>query len=151
MNASYAAAAYQQWIEPYAGKLLLGSPAVTNGVGPGIGIDYLRQFMAACGGLCTVDFVALHWYGSVLDPDGFKSYVESFWTEFGRPVWVTEFGTQGGTDQDTLDFLSEVLPWLDAQTYVQRYAWFMDAEGGNPYLLQGNGSLTSIGAMFNSY
>jgi hypothetical protein len=150
MNVSYAVSQYQQWIQPYAGKVLLGAPAVTNGVGSGIGINYMEQFIANCTG-CTVDFIPIHWYGSVTDTAGFKTYVKSYWTTFAKPVWITEFGTTSGTEAQIVAFLKNVLPWLDQQTYVKRYAYFMDRAAGSPYLLNTNDSLTEIGTVFNSY
>ena len=150
MNVSYAVSAYKQWVQPLAGKVLLGSPAVTNGVGDGIGISYLQYFMGNCTG-CTVDFIPLHWYGDVTNPDSFKTYVKSFRTKFARPLWITEFGTNGGTEDQIVTFLENVLPWLDKQTYVQRYAYFMDRAAGSPYLLETNNTMTDIGVVFNSY
>lgn len=149
MNVSESVSAYKKWIQPLAGEVRLGSPAVTNGVGDGVGISYMEQFMDNCTG-CTVDFIPLHWYGSVLDPGSFKTYVQSFWTKFGRPIWITEFATTSGTEDQILTFLQNVLPWLDQQTYVQRYAYFMDRNAGSPFLLESNNTLTAIGELFNS-
>lgn len=60
MNVSAAVSAYKQYIQPLAGKVKLGAPAVTNAVGDGVGISYLEYFMGNCTG-CQVDFVPLHW------------------------------------------------------------------------------------------
>ena len=49
------------------------------------------------------------------------------------PIWLTEFGTTDGNDES---FISTVLPWLDSQSFVERYAYFM-AENGK--LLSGTG------------
>lgn len=149
MNVSAAVSAYNQWVQPLAGQVLLGAPAVTNSVGSGVGIDYMSQFMGNCTG-CTIDFIPIHWYGSVLDPDAFTTYVSSFWTKFARPVWITEFGTTSGTEDQIVTFLQNVLPWLDQQTYVQRYAYFMDRAAGSPYLLETNNTMTDIGVVFNN-
>ncbi|KAI0189684.1 glycosyl hydrolase catalytic core-domain-containing protein [Astrocystis sublimbata] len=152
MNVSSAVSAYRTYINPlpstYPG-LSLGAPAVTNGEGPGVGLDWLRQFMAACS-TCTVDFIPLHFYGSVLEPGAFKTYVSSAWKMFGRPIWVTEFGTTSGTEEKVLAWLGEVLPWLDAQPYVERYAYFMDNDRGVPYLLTPAHALTSIGKLYST-
>lgn len=149
MNVSLAVSAYQQWIQPWAGAVKLGAPAVTNSITAGMGMDYMTQFMGNCTG-CTVDFIPLHWYGSVLDPNSFKTYVQSFWVKFGKPVWITEFAPTSGTDEQIIAFLNSVLPWLDRQTYVQRYSYFMDRAAGSPYLLETNDTLTDIGVVFNS-
>ncbi|KAI0161986.1 glycoside hydrolase family 128 protein [Xylariaceae sp. FL1272] len=149
MNVSSAVTAYKQWIQPFAGKVQLGSPAVTNGVGEGVGLSYLSYFMGNCTG-CTVDFIPLHFYGSVLDPGAFQSYVESAWKLFGLPIWVTEFGTTSGTEAQVLSWLQVVIPWLDAQPYVKRYAYFMDNNHGAPYLLNSDNTKTSIGVYYGS-
>lgn len=89
-------------------------------------------------------------YGSPTDPGSFTSYVQSFYQQFGKPIWITEFGTNGGTDAQIIAFLQQVMPWLDSQSYVQRYAYFMDTNGGSPYLLFPNDTMTDIGVEFNS-
>ena len=150
MNVSSAVSAYKKWVQPLAGKVSLGAPAVTNGVGEGIGISYLQYFMGNCT-KCTVDFIPLHWYGDVTNPNSFKTYVKSFHTTFGLPLWITEFGGNGGTDDQIVTFLENVLPWLDTQAYVKRYAYFMDRAAGSPYLLETNDTMTDIGVTYNSY
>lgn len=53
---------------------------------------------------------------------------------FSRPVWLTEFAPDAGDCgvegrealvQKTLEFMDRELPILDADPYVDRYAWFM--------------------------
>ncbi|TVY85504.1 Alkali-sensitive linkage protein [Lachnellula suecica] len=149
MNVSSAVSAYKQWVQPLAGKVKLGAPAVTNGVGEGVGISYMSYFMGNCTG-CQVDFIPIHWYGSVLDPGSFEAYVQSFYTKFNKPIWITEFGTTSGTDAQIVAFLKQALPWLDSQSYVQRYAYFMDSNTGAPYLLNPNNTMNDIGVEYNS-
>ena len=61
------------------------------------------------------------------------------------PVWVTEFECYGSEDQQ-IAFLQQVLPWMDAQSYVTRYAYFGAFPG---YLLNsaGNG-LSNLGMAY---
>ncbi len=69
-----------------------------------------------------------------------------------RPIWITEIGLNNGTVQAAEDFLKEVMPWLDAQPYVQRYAFFFDAPsaGSLPNLINANGTgLSAIGQFYN--
>lgn len=56
------------------------------------------------------------------------------------PVWVPEFQSFG--DQE--GFLAQVLPWLDGQAQIERYAYFMVVEGS---LVQGGG-LSALGKNF---
>lgn len=149
MDVSTAVDNYKQWIQPYAGNIRLGSPAVTNGVGDNIGKSWLQNFMDSCTG-CQVDFIALHWYGDVNSPQSFKDYIESCWEQFQRPIWVTEFGVNSGSEDQITDFLSQILPWLDGREYVERYAYFMARNTGSPFLLNSDNSATSIGSTFMS-
>jgi hypothetical protein len=50
---SKAVAMWHEKLEPHAGKVRLGAPAVSNSQVPGQGIDYLRGFLKSCTG-CTV-------------------------------------------------------------------------------------------------
>ncbi|KAF2103548.1 hypothetical protein NA57DRAFT_72524 [Rhizodiscina lignyota] len=78
----------------------------------------------------------------------FKDHVRDSSTYFGdRPVWIPEFQLQAGTD-DQISFLRAVLPWLDSQTYVERYAYFM-AEDGILINTAGTG-LSDLGKLYNS-
>jgi len=49
-----AAAGYKAYMQPFAGKAQLGSPAITNG-GGSMGLSWLSSFMTACSG-CQIDF-----------------------------------------------------------------------------------------------
>ena len=78
------------------------------------------------------------------------SDVQSVYSKYMKPVWVTEFGQVGATSAQMLPFLQSVLPWLDGQNYVQRYAYFWDAPG-EPYMITSDGkSLSTIGRYYNN-
>ncbi|KAG9697099.1 glycoside hydrolase family 128 protein, partial [Aureobasidium melanogenum] len=129
MSPEDAAAAYKTWMMPFAGKAKLGAPAVTNGAN-GMGLDWLAAFLEACDG-CQIDFVAIHWYSPISGgADYFKSHVQNA-TDVagGKPVWVTEFAPTGATDDQISTFLEDVMPWMDSQSYVERYSYFMAGDG----------------------
>ena len=63
-----------------------------------------------------------------------------------RPVWITEFAGSGTADEQNT-FLETVIPWLDAQPYVERYAYFMVVDG---VLINGDG-LSTLGSTFADY
>lgn len=149
MDVQTAVDAYRQWVQPYAGSLSLGSPAVTNGVGEGIGLSWLQDFVGNCTG-CQLDFFAVHWYGDVTNPRSFKDYIRSCWDRFQKPIWLTEFGVNSGSEEQIAAFLKVVLPWLDRQAYVERYAYFMARTTGSPYLMNPDYSTTAIGTTFMS-
>lgn len=156
MDPSAAAAAYKQYISPLSSRSIkLGSPSITNGVVPGMGLNYLSSFLSACGTDCPIDFIPVHWYGC---PDGacpvsedvalFKKQItDATIAAEGKPVWIPEF-QRLGDQEGQVEFLSEVLPWLDAdeQGQIERYAYFMVAEG---FLLEGGG-LSKVGEIYVS-
>jgi hypothetical protein len=145
MDIDTAVSAYKQFIEPFAGQAKLGAPAVTNGGGP-MGLQYMANFIGKCSG-CTIDFVNIHWYDSATNFAYFKGHVQDAHTmSGGLPVWITEFAASGSEDEQNA-FLEVVIPWLDAQPYVERYAYFMASEG---VLINGNG-LSTLGATFTDY
>ena len=149
MSVSKAVGAYKQWMQPYAGSIALGAPAVSNAQGPGLGLDWLSQFMGNCTG-CTVDFVPIHFYGDVLDPGQLTSYVTQAYRMFGKPIWVTEYGTTSGTPEQVMSWLKQVVPWLEAQAWVVRHAYFWDAPGAT-WLINANWSgMSDLGRYYNS-
>ncbi len=140
-----AAAAYHKFMDPYAAQgFKLGAPAVTNG-GPPTGFTWLEQFLGNCT-MCTIDFVPFHWYANWDQTDYFKQYIQQAYTVAGHlPIWITEFQGLGTVDQQ-VTFVKDVVPWLDTQSYVQRYAYF----GVFPGILINNAStgLSAIGQAF---
>lgn len=139
-----AAAGYKKFMQPFAGKARLGSPAVTNGPAP-MGIAFYQSFMAACDG-CTVDFIPMHWYDSASNVAGFKKHVGDMKAvSGGRKLWITEFGAAGSTEEQE-EFLRQVIPWLDGQDYVERYAYFY-ADG----VLTQNSAVSALGNVFMSF
>ena len=140
LSPSVAAGYYMKYITPYQRDFKLISPAVTSSTSAGMGLQWLDSFMTACA-LCGISGIAVHWYGD--SADDFKSFVEEA-ISFAKAhelseVWVTEFALNidisGVTDQaSSATFIQDVTSWLDKQTFVARYSYFMCAEG---YLLSG--------------
>jgi hypothetical protein len=73
LSPAAAASAWKTYIQPYAGRVKLVSPAVTNGAAP-MGLTWLDNFFSACSG-CTIDAVAIHIYDSATNIDYFKNYI----------------------------------------------------------------------------
>lgn len=147
-----AAAAFKQYMNKYAApNVKLGSPSVTNGVVNGMGLEYLKKFLAACQG-CTIDFVPVHWYGCgdgcSVDQDValFKKQIEdAIAVAAGKPLWIPEFQRLGDLTSQKA-FLEVVLPWMDGKTEIARYAYFMVKDG---FLLT-NGQLNEVGLAYVS-
>lgn len=151
MDPSEAVGYYQNYITPYAGQATLVSPSVTSSTSSGQGLDWLKSFMDSCQG-CNIGGISVHWYGS--SPDQLKSFVTdavNFAGKYGiTEVWLTEFALtdamNGGNPEAAAKFLKDVLPWLDSQPAVTRYAYFMCDDG---HLLQGSG-LSASGEVYAS-
>lgn len=104
-------------MEPFAGKVKLVAPAVTSGVGDGIGVSWLTSFLSACSD-CTIDAVGQHWYNSDgNDVQNFKDIVSGAASASGKPVWVNEFGAIG-SDEEKSTFLEAVMSWMDSNDDV---------------------------------
>jgi len=145
-----AAAGYQGYVQPLAGKVNIGGPAVTNagyGVLPYIGLGWLDSFLADCTG-CQIDLMPIHWYDNA-SVETFENYVTLAHSRSGgKPIWVTEFMLQD-SEAAQIAFLEEVMPWMDAQPWIQRYSYFGVFEG---FLINGAGNgLSKIGQTYATY
>jgi hypothetical protein len=144
------AAGYRRFFQPLAGKVQLGGPAVTNagnGVLPYMGLGWLDSFLADCIG-CQIDFMPIHWYDNATAAS-FQAYVtEAHSRSGGKPIWVTEFMLQD-SEAGQIAFLKEVMPWMDAQPWIQKYSYFGAFED---FLINGAGTgLSNIGTVYASY
>jgi hypothetical protein len=99
MDISSAVAGDKQWMNPLAGQVRLGAPAVTNGGAP-MGRTYLSNFLGNCTG-CVIDFIPIHWYSDASHIANFKAHVAAAYAgqaavDYG--VWVLE--RDRGADPD---------------------------------------------------
>lgn len=145
LDPTTAVAPWKQYMEPLKCTARLAAPAVTNGGSP-MGLTWLKGFLSACSG-CTIDVVPIHWYDSATNIAYFKQYISDAYAAGGnRPLWITEFGASG-SDAEVATFLGTVLPWLDSNPMVERYAYFM-AGAGNGLLLSSATQLSTIGQAY---
>lgn len=148
MSPEQAAADYQTYITPLAGQATLVTPAVTNGVGDNVGLDWMTKWLAACNGACKPNAMAVHYYASA-DISYFTDFINNATALAAGngidSVWITEFQDTGSTE-DQVAFLQQALPWLDANTAVGRYAYFYTADG---YLLT-DSMLSAVGQAYVS-
>lgn len=135
MSPQQAAAAHVRYMNPYGGKVLIGSPSVTNSGQPGQGLQWLKSFMSECDkqqDKCRVDFCNVHWYSQSQYEDTLYKHLEDAHEACGRkPIWLTEFAPvdDAGQPAETPKFLQSVMPKLDKMSFVHAYAPFMCAEG----------------------
>lgn len=155
MDPKSAAEAHIKYMNPHgSGSTRIGSPAVTNGNGVDQngrfwGLDWLAEFFKECNGQCKVDFIAFHWYGSTDQTKYFQSHVQNVTSTASQQwginsVWLTEFQPSGSPQQQA-DFLNTNLPFLDQQSAVEKYAYYMVADGN---LVSGNAVSSPVGTAY---
>ncbi|TDZ61870.1 Alkali-sensitive linkage protein 1 [Colletotrichum trifolii] len=129
LDAASAAAAHVKFVNRYAGRARIGSPAISNSVAAGQGLSWLELWVWTCDSLgCEYDFCVTHWYGDSME--SLLNHVASVHEICrGKPVWLTEFAIDDGTDEQHAAFITAVMPQLDAVDYLERYAYFMIREG----------------------
>jgi hypothetical protein len=151
-----AAKGHQTYMEPFSGNVKIGLPNVLwNNKGSSSGGNYdsavwTEYFIGNCTS-CQFDFAAIHYYQDCNPSNGesgaawFQGNVTNAYETLQLPIWVTEFQCYG-TDAQQIGFLKEVLPWMDSQDYVARYAYF----GAFPnYLVKSGGiGLLDIGVAY---
>lgn len=126
------AEALKQWPRLEQTGFRLGSPAVSL---DSKGTRWLQRFMRGADKQDRkVDFMCVHWYGDVTQPDAVGSLhaaLKEIHEAYQRPIWLTEFGAMDqwfhSTDDRakiTANFLQQALPRLNAFPCVERFAWF---------------------------
>ncbi|BGP35613.1 hypothetical protein JCM10296v2_007454 [Rhodotorula toruloides] len=126
-----AVATWKANMSPFYGKAKLVSPAVTNGGYP-MGVGYLQDFKG-------------NWYDAAWNEGWFKNFLTDAYNTLGKPIWLTEFAGSG-TVAEQQQFLETVIPWMDAQPWIQRYAGFGDFAGN---YVNSDGSLTPLGQTYS--
>ncbi|KPV73022.1 glycoside hydrolase family 128 protein [Rhodotorula graminis WP1] len=146
MTVAAVVAGWKKYMSPFKGKAKLVSPAVTNGGAP-LGRDYLAAFFDACPTcLEETDAIALHWYDAAWNTGYFTNYLQEAHTRFGKPIWLTEFAGSG-TVAEQQAFFATVLPWMEKQPWIERYAGFGDFVGT---YVNSDASLTALGEAYSS-
>ena len=135
-------------MQPFKGKATLVSPAITNGPPPKMGTGWMDSFLSECAKLgCTVDAIAAHIYDDASNVAYYKSYISGLGKRYKKPVLMTEIGTNSGSEQQKVQLIKELLPFLDGLDTVSHYAWFMAGQG---ILVNNDGSLTALGKAYQS-
>ncbi|CAE7756603.1 asl1 [Symbiodinium necroappetens] len=136
----------------------LVSPAMCGDIGKGT--SWMQQFLDACKG-CRIDAIAIHSYWCSLD--GVQNLIEQY-RRFGKKIWLTEFACAApGVDvsmQGQIKFMKDVVPWLEQEDMVEKYAWFSyftnewahGITNPNPDagLVDWNGALSELGRVYVS-
>eukprot|EP00484_Ammonia_sp_Unknown_P022682 CAMPEP_0197026840 /NCGR_PEP_ID=MMETSP1384-20130603/6853_1 /TAXON_ID=29189 /ORGANISM="Ammonia sp." /LENGTH=209 /DNA_ID=CAMNT_0042455585 /DNA_START=197 /DNA_END=826 /DNA_ORIENTATION=- len=128
-----------------------GSQCIPN---YGTQIEWFDEFFALCNGTCKVDYLAVHYY--YCHPYDLLGSLQQLYDLYGLKIWLTEFNCPGGNLTEQTQFMQQVIPLMEQQDWIVRYAWFMDRESTNApeVLLNSNASkatLTKLGKTFNSF
>eukprot|EP00435_Cladocopium_sp_Y103_P037993 s1603_g10.t1 len=160
MNPWHAAAIWPE-VERVArnyGVQTLVSPAMCGDIGKGTW--WMGEFLKACKG-CRIDAVAIHSYWCSLS--GLQNLVENY-KKFGKKIWLTEFACADQrydvSMQGQIKFMKEVVPWLEQEPAIEKYAWFSyftnewsyGITNPNPDagLVNWNGALSELGRVYVS-
>jgi hypothetical protein len=148
------------WPRLMATGMRLGSPAVAGGAAtPG---GWLDEFMTgAAARHYRVNFITLHWYGGNFSTgpavSELKSYIESVWDKYHKPIWLTEFALWRffppalPTPRQQAAFVTAATAMLQKLPYVWRYAWFALPRGhrdGTAGLFRPGAIATATGRAF---
>ena len=140
-----------QKLQPYTDKVIVGAPGVLQGASD---FSWLNDFLTACNGLgCKVGFIVIHWYGSATDTNAVQSFkttvTQAISVAKGKPVWVDNF-LATGTNAAQQQFLGQMVPWLEGNARVQRYAYVSPFKSSGTVVLNGDGSVRSLGQYYAS-
>ena len=146
-----ACTAWKEYMNPIASShpdvTILG-PSVTNGGAP-MGLDWLSRFHEGCPD-AIVHATNIHFYDIYEEAtiDRFKAHVEKAAANYGKPVWITEFGLNPGSasEEQAASFLKEAMAYCDSSDKVQGYSWFMVGTGENQ--LNTASGLSAVGQIY---
>ncbi|BCX47474.1 hypothetical protein HAHE_13820 [Haloferula helveola] len=145
------------WPELLRTGLRLGSPSTSDG-----GLGWLYEFMdKAEKANLRVDFVAVHYYRGVGNPNDAKAaanqlrdFLQRIHDRVKRPLWVTEWNnganwtsTPHPNDRQQKEAIEAMIKMLDETPFVERYALFNWVEDCR-MLVRGDGSLTPAGVAY---
>jgi Glycosyl hydrolase catalytic core len=152
-------AALDAWPKLEATGLRLGSPATVHPDN-----EWMIAFMKGVEerGL-RVDFICMHSYGGP-GVESLVKKIEKVHTLFKRPIWITEFAVadwkaKSATEnrfepEKVAEFVTELLPKLEAMEIVERYAWFHGGVSGGPLassqLFSPDGTPSVVGEAYRS-
>ncbi|KJK78309.1 hypothetical protein H634G_06482 [Metarhizium anisopliae BRIP 53293] len=142
MSPEAAVTAWKTYMEPYAGQVKLGAPAISNA-----GYYWLSEFLNQCQG-CHIDFIPVHWYNDHTLEFDLENWVNKICQlGRGRPIWITEFQGFGSPAQQG-EFLKNAMPFLDKTACVARYAYFGTAMNSQVLLQNGGPALSPLGTQY---
>lgn len=143
------------------GATKFGSPATAENPVTG---TWLKTFLAGNGTyIPKVDFICIHRYQGP-DANEFLSFIDSVWSTFNKPIWVTEYAvadwssTSTKSNKYTIDqvitFMKQTVIGMESRSYVLRYSWktrtTSDPNMWFSALFNDDESLTALGQIYSN-
>jgi len=150
MDAQQTVDLWMSKMQPYTNKVSVGAPGILQNHQD---FTFLKEFLNLCETAgCNIGFLAVHWF-YVADVDniqGFQDVISNVTSVAkGKPVWVDNFQATGTADAQK-KFFAEMVPWLDSQPQIARYAYVpLDKGTGNGFL-NADGSLSDLGQYYSN-
>lgn len=136
LSPSAAADGHVKYMNPYADRAQIGAPSVSNSNIGGQGLDWLQEWVDVCESKgCKYDFCNVHWYSPLNAADTLYDHIKQASKICGgKPIWLTEFAPLGSdgaeaSASEASGWLGDVLSKLDALDELERYSYFMVADG----------------------
>ena len=156
--------AWRKYMNPVKAKypqLTIVGPSVTNGPSEsGMGLSWLSKFHAACPD-AIVDATNIHFYSKYDDAtnnqysytiDRFRQQIETAGKNYGKKVWVTEYGLNAGTatPEQAASFLKQSLEYMDNSPLVQGYSYYKVGTNQAEYQLCDSNGASALGKIYAS-
>jgi len=157
-----AATVYRKYMQPYAGTVQLGTPAVTNSGGQS-GLTYLENFVGACTA-CTFNFVNVHYTLQRTDVNttqyatALKEYIDTTVPATqakhpqlkNLPIFIGKWWLWNASQDEGSELMDDLLPYLDGHPKVLGYQAFGGLWEGSFIHADGTG-LTPAGQKYNTW
>ena len=142
---------WMQKMQPYADKVTIGAPAVLQ---PTTDMQWLSDFLTGCDKAgCSIGFICIHWFWKAED-DLIKWFKETVTNATvianGKPVWVDNFQAVGSNAAQQ-EFLNGVLPWLEENPAIERYAYVSPDRSTGTGFLNADGSISDLGKFYADF
>lgn len=141
---------FMQKMQPYAEQgVTIGAPGTLQNDQD---FAWLTSFLDGCDKAgCSIGFLAFHWFWLATEASNFKDRFTKFAAlAKGKPIWVDNFQALG-TAAAQKAFLQEIVPFLEEQDNVLRYAYVpVDPGQGEGFLNDDGKTLSDLGAFYGS-
>ncbi|MCH2206186.1 MAG: glycoside hydrolase family protein [Lentisphaerales bacterium] len=150
---------------PLASPGCANPESIADGSAQGVRGTWMNDFMKEADSRgYRIDYIATHWYGGC-DVKKFKEKMRRIYEKYGRrPLLITEFAVADWRAKNVtknrhpkakvLEFMKEVLPWLEEQDWIAGYSWFSfrrnEPPGTCSALFDMKGNMTALGRYYKS-